>query len=49
LRGVNALKGFDWNRIGEIAAGARGTDPFGYRSEFLSLVRLAASLEGAPR
>jgi Ca-activated chloride channel family protein len=29
-----------------IAAAARGADPFGYRAEFLSLVRLAAALEG---
>ncbi|HEV7252372.1 MAG TPA: VWA domain-containing protein [Mesorhizobium sp.] len=49
LRGVNALKGFDWARIGEIAQVARGTDPFGYRSEFLSLVRLAASLDETRR
>jgi Ca-activated chloride channel family protein len=30
----------------EIATAARGADPFGYRSEFLSLVRLASALGG---
>ncbi|MGB3900796.1 MAG: von Willebrand factor type A domain-containing protein [Mesorhizobium sp.] len=45
LRDEDATSGFGYDRIGEIAAGARGTDPFGYRSEFLSLVRLASALD----
>ena len=31
--------------IGAMAAGAKGDDPFGYRAEFLDLVRLARSLD----
>jgi Ca-activated chloride channel family protein len=38
-----------WHRISEIAAASRGSDPFGYRSEFLSLVRLAAALDTGKR
>ncbi len=45
LRDEDATSQFGYDRIGEIAAGARGADPFGYRSEFLSLVRLAAALD----
>ncbi|MDR7032852.1 VWA domain-containing protein [Mesorhizobium sp. BE184] len=44
LRNEDATAGFGWDRISEIATAARGADPFGYRSEFLSLVRLAAAL-----
>ena len=46
LRGTDALAGYGYDRIMEIAAAARGADPFGYRAEFLSLVRLASALEG---
>jgi Ca-activated chloride channel family protein len=49
LRDTDAVAGMDWKRIEEIAAAARGTDPFGYRSEFLSLVRLASALSGGNR
>ncbi|RWF44561.1 MAG: DUF3520 domain-containing protein, partial [Mesorhizobium sp.] len=38
---------FGYDRIAEIADAARGADPFGYRAEFLSLVRLASSLDGS--
>lgn len=44
LRDEDATAKFGYDKIAEIAAGARGTDPFGYRSEFLSLVRLASAL-----
>ena len=40
---------FGYDRIIEIATAARGTDPFGYRSEFLSLVRLASALDSGNR
>ena len=40
---------FGYDRIIEIATAARGADPFGYRSEFLSLVRLASALDGGNR
>lgn len=46
LRDTDALAGFGYDRIMEIATAARGTDPFGYRAEFLSLVRLASALDG---
>lgn len=46
LRGTDAASGFSYDRIMEIATAARGSDPFGYRAEFLSLVRLASALDG---
>ncbi|HRP79053.1 MAG TPA: VWA domain-containing protein [Aquamicrobium sp.] len=46
LRGTDAVADYGYDGIMEIAAAARGADPFGYRAEFLSLVRLAAALEG---
>ncbi len=45
LRDTHATAGFGYDWIMEIAAGARGSDPFGYRAEFLSLVRLASALD----
>ena len=49
LRDTDAVAGMSWDRIIEIATAARGTDPFGYRSEFLSLARLASALDGGKR
>jgi Ca-activated chloride channel homolog len=49
LRDTDALKGFGWDKVQEIASAARGADPFGYRAEFLSLVRLASALEAGKR
>lgn len=49
LRGEDATAGFGYDRITEIATAARGDDPFGYRAEFLSLVRLASALEAGKR
>ncbi|RWM11040.1 VWA domain-containing protein [Mesorhizobium sp.] len=46
LRDEDQTANFDYDRILEIANAARGADPFGYRAEFLSLVRLASSLGG---
>jgi Ca-activated chloride channel family protein len=46
LRGTDQVAGMNYDRIAEIATAARGADPFGYRAEFLSLVRLAAALDG---
>ncbi|GLS28683.1 Ca-activated chloride channel family protein [Mesorhizobium albiziae] len=46
LRGTDQVAGINYDRIAEIATAARGADPFGYRAEFLSLVRLAAALDG---
>ncbi|WP_417411458.1 vWA domain-containing protein [Hoeflea sp.] len=45
LRGIDQVDSFDFSAIERIAADARGEDPFGYRSEFLQLVRLAMGLE----
>ena len=39
------VAGFGYDAIEEIASAARGNDPYGYRSEFLQLVRLAKSLD----
>lgn len=49
LRDEDATSKFGFDKIAEIAAQARGSDPFGYRAEFLSLVRLAAALGGGDK
>ena len=49
LRGTDQTAGFGFDKITEIATAARGSDPFGYRAEFLSLVRLASALDGGNR
>lgn len=46
LRGTDQTAGFGFDRIIDIATAARGSDPFGYRAEFLQLARLAAALDG---
>jgi len=46
LRNADQTAKFGFDKITQIATAARGSDPFGYRSEFLSLVRLASALEG---
>ncbi|RTM09001.1 MAG: VWA domain-containing protein [Hyphomicrobiales bacterium] len=46
LRDEDQTANLGYDRIAEIANAARGADPFGYRAEFLSLVRLASSLDG---
>ncbi|TIQ34856.1 MAG: VWA domain-containing protein [Mesorhizobium sp.] len=48
LRDEDQTANFGYDRILEIANAARGADPFGYRAEFLSLVRLASSLGTRP-
>ncbi len=49
LRGTDQTTSFGYDKVMEIATAARGTDPYGYRAEFLSLVRLATALEGGNR
>lgn len=49
LRGTDQTASFSYDRILEIASAARGTDPYGYRSEFLSLARLASALDSGNR
>jgi Ca-activated chloride channel homolog len=44
LRGGDQLEGFGLDRIHALASQSRGPDPFGYRGEFLQLLRLADSL-----
>jgi len=46
LREEGELAGFGYDRIQQMASESRGADPFGYRAEFLSLVRLAEALSG---
>ncbi|WEZ83197.1 VWA domain-containing protein [Rhizobium sp. 32-5/1] len=46
LRGTDAVAAYPYGSILDLAAGARGDDPYGYRAEFLNLVRLAKSLSG---
>ena len=43
LRGGRYTGGYGYDDIIALAQGARGEDPFGYRAEFLGLVRLAKS------
>ncbi|MEQ1950573.1 VWA domain-containing protein [Mesorhizobium sp. CN2-181] len=49
LRNADQVAGFGYDKITEVATAARGADPFGYRAEFLSLVRLAAALDAGKR
>jgi Ca-activated chloride channel family protein len=49
LRGADQTASFGYDRIMEIATASRGTDPYGYRSEFLSLVRLSQALDSGSR
>jgi len=44
LRGGEYIGDYTFNNVVELAAVTRGDDPFGYRGEFLGLVRLADSL-----
>jgi Ca-activated chloride channel family protein len=46
LRHNPQLDGFGYDQVLDLAASARGEDRFGYRAEFLTLVRLAQSLSG---
>ncbi len=46
LKGVTALQDYAYGSILGLAEAAKGNDPFGYRAEFLKLVRLAAGLSG---
>ncbi|KQY22621.1 VWA domain-containing protein [Rhizobium sp. Root483D2] len=46
LRGTDAVSAYPYRSILDLASGARGGDAYGYRAEFLNLVRLAKSLSG---
>jgi Ca-activated chloride channel homolog len=43
VRGSPYLQGYTYDDVLALAQSARGEDPFGYRAEFLNLVRLAKS------
>ncbi|MEL7465565.1 MAG: von Willebrand factor type A domain-containing protein [Pseudomonadota bacterium] len=45
LRGSDHLGDWSWDQALTLAEGAKGDDPFGYRAEFLDLIRLARSLD----
>jgi Ca-activated chloride channel family protein len=45
LRDTDQVAGYSWDAIRDLAAGARGDDPYGERGEFLRLVGLAKSLD----
>ncbi|MEX2518490.1 MAG: von Willebrand factor type A domain-containing protein [Paracoccaceae bacterium] len=45
LTGGAHLGGWSYDAALALASGARGEDPFGYRSEFLDLIRLARALD----
>ena len=46
LRGISYLEDYSYGDILKLATNARGQDEYGYRAEFISLVRLAKSLAG---
>ena len=46
LRGTDAVSAYTYGSILDLASGAKGEDGYGYRAEFLNLVRLAKSLSG---
>lgn len=46
LRGTAAVSDYAYDSILDLAAAARGHDPYGYRGEFVNLVRLAKGLSG---
>jgi Ca-activated chloride channel family protein len=45
LRDTDQVAGYSWDATRDLAAGARGGDPYGERGEFLRLVGLAKSLD----
>jgi len=46
LRGGEYTGSFGYKDILELSSGAKGQDPFGYRAEFVNLVRLAMTARG---
>lgn len=45
VKGESAMGGYTYDDVLALAQTARGDDPFGYRAEFLNLVRLAKSAQ----
>jgi len=48
VKGSTFTSDLSYDRVIEIAQSAKGDDPFGYRSEFIQLVRLAKSAAALP-
>lgn len=48
LRHDPYLKDFNYDNVMSLAEGAKGTDKFGYRAEFINLVRLAKNAPALP-
>lgn len=48
LRNDPYMKNFGYKDVAELAGGAKGSDPFGYRTEFVQMVRLAQALPAIP-
>ncbi|MEM9062066.1 MAG: VWA domain-containing protein [Pseudomonadota bacterium] len=48
LRGGRYTGAFDYDDVIDLANGAKGSDPYGYRAEFVNLVRLAKSAAALP-
>ena len=46
LSGVTAVEDYSYDAVIELAAASKRADPFGYRGEFVNLVRLAKGLSG---
>jgi len=46
LRGGQYTKAYSYDDAIALAQGAKGTDAFGYRAEFINLVRLAKTAQG---
>jgi Ca-activated chloride channel family protein len=46
LRGGRYMKAFSYDDVIALAQGAKGSDVFGYRAEFINLVRLAKTAQG---
>jgi Ca-activated chloride channel family protein len=48
LRNDPHMKNFGYAEVADLATGAKGRDPFGYRAEFVQMVRLAQALPALP-
>jgi Ca-activated chloride channel family protein len=48
LRNDPYMKNFGYAQVAELATGAKGADPYGYRAEFVQLVKLAQALPSMP-
>ena len=49
LRGGRHTGGYSYDDVIELATASKGSDPFGYRAEFVNLVRLAKSAAALPQ